>query len=340
MASRVIATLGRVAMKIIEVIADNGHLDTINGIAEQHGAIDHWVSHSSTEDRCSIRLLVSPESRQNILDALQAVLSTSEHSRIVILPVEATLPRPEEEPETRHSRTALSREELYNSVERNAQLDGRFLLLVFLSTIVVTIGLLEDNVAVIIGAMVIAPFLGPNIALALGSSLGDNRLIWQALKSNLAGMLLTVALSIGLGSWWPYAIESGELLARTHVGLDSIALALASGAAAVLSLTTGLASVLVGVMVAVALLPPAATMGFMLGAGEYTLATSAALLLAVNIVCVNLSAKLGFLFMGIKPRTWLEQQRAKQSIASYILFWLLSLCVLITLIYLRNHLTA
>ncbi|NNG14097.1 MAG: DUF389 domain-containing protein, partial [Gammaproteobacteria bacterium] len=112
----------------------------------------------------------------------------------------------------------------------------------------------------------------------------------------------------------------------------------ASGAAAVLSLTTGLASVLVGVMVAVALLPPAATMGFMLGAGEYTLAGSAGLLLAVNIVCVNLSAKLGFLVMGIKPRTWLEQQRARQSMISYILFWILSLCVLITLIFLRRHL--
>lgn len=328
-------------MKIIEVIADSGHLDTISSIAEQHGAVDHWIGTVAEDGRCAIRLLVTPESRQTILDALQTVLSSSETARIVILPVEATLPRPEADEETsRRRHTALSREELYNSVEKNTQLDSRFLILVFLSTIVVAIGLLEDNVAVVIGAMVIAPFLGPNIALALGSSLGDNQLIWQALKTNIAGMLLTIGLSIGLGSVWPYAIASKELLARTDVGLDSIALALASGAAAVLSLTTGLASVLVGVMVAVALLPPAATMGFMFGAGEYALAGSAALLLAVNIVCVNLSAKLGFLFLGIKPRTWLEQQRARQSMSSYILFWILSLCVLITLIYLRTHLPA
>ena len=327
-------------MKIIEVIADSGHLDTINGIAQQHGAIDYWNGAVGEDGRCAVRLLVTPESRQAILDTLQTILSSSETARIMILPVEASLPRPpEDDAETSKRRhAALSREELFNSVEKSAQLDGHFLFLVFLSTIVVTIGLLEDNVAVIIGAMVIAPFLGPNIALALGSSLGDNKLIWLALKSNLAGMLLAIGLSIGLGNWWPYAIDSKELLARTDVGLDSIALAMASGAAAVLSLTTGLASVLVGVMVAVALLPPAATMGFMLGAGEYTLASSAALLLAVNIVCVNLSAKLGFLFMGIKPRTWLEQQRARQSMSSYILFWILSLCVLVMLIYLRNHL--
>ena len=73
------------------------------------------------------------------------------------------------------------------------------------------------------------------------------------------------------------------------MGLDSIALALASGAAAVLSLTTGLSSVLVGVMVAVALLPPTATLGIMLGAGHAQLAIGAAILLAVNINLVSFS---------------------------------------------------
>jgi len=57
----------------------------------------------------------------------------------------------------------------------------------------------------------------------------------------------------------------------------------------------------------------------------------------VNIVSVNLAAKLGFLFQGIKPRTWLEQQRARQSITSYIIFWLVSLLALGILIYLRSH---
>jgi uncharacterized hydrophobic protein (TIGR00341 family) len=326
-------------MKIIEVIADSGHADTISGIAEQQGAVDHWIGSVAEDGRCAVRILVTPETRQSILDALQNVLSTSETARIVISPVEATLPRIEAvEEDSRRRKAALSREELYNGVAKNTQLNGHFLLLVFLSTIVVAIGLLEDNVAVVIGAMVIAPFLGPNIALALSGALGDTPLMWQALKTNFTGMLLTIVLSVGIGLWWPYSFDSHELLARTDVGLDSVALALASGAAAGLSLTTGLASVLVGVMVAVALLPPAATMGFTLGAGQYELASGAALLLAVNIVCVNLAAKLAFLFMGIRPRTWLEQRRARQSMTSYILFWIVSLSILITLIYLRTQL--
>jgi len=328
-------------MKIIEVIADQGHLDTIMGIADQHGIVDAWPGAIAEDGRCAVRLLVTPESRQTVLDNLQSVLGTSETARIVILPVEASLPRveaPPDEDDSARRKAALSREELYNDVSKSARLDGRFLLLVFLSTIVVAVGLLEDNVAVVIGAMVIAPFLGPNIALALGSALGDNTLIWQSLKTNLAGMILALLLSITLGFFWPYEINSQELLARTHVGLDSIALALASGAAAVLSLTTGLASVLVGVMVAVALLPPTAALGFMLGNGQHELAVGAGLLLAVNIVCVNLAAKLGFMFMGIKPRTWLEQQRARQSMATYISIWLLLLIALTVLIYLRTRL--
>jgi uncharacterized membrane protein len=125
-------------------------------------------------------------------------------------------------------------------------------------------------------------------------------------------------------------------MARTDVGLDSVALALASGAAAVLSLTTGLSSVLVGVMVAVALLPPTATLGLMLGAGQYHHALGAGLLLAVNIVCVNLAAKVVFLAKGIHPRTWWERKRAKRAMLLYVIIWVLSLAILIAMIYVRR----
>ena len=125
-------------------------------------------------------------------------------------------------------------------------------------------------------------------------------------------------------------------MARTDVGLDGVVLALASGAAAVLSLTSGLPSVLVGVMVAVALLPPAATMGLMLGQGHFDLMNGAGLLLAVNIVCVNLSAKLVMLVKGVRPRTWLEKRKARQSLATYIVFWVISLAILITVIIIRG----
>ena len=321
-------------MKIIEVIADESYIDCIKNIVEKNDAPDFWVVSSDGEERKVVRILVKPEQRQIILDALQEILATSFSYRIVVIPVEVALPREEAEEETEIiSATETTREELYNSIGKNARLNQTYLLLIFLSTVVVAIGLLKDNVAVVIGAMVIAPLLGPNLAMALGTALGDTDLMWKAFKTGLAGMSLALALSILIGIFWPLNIESRELLARTYVGLDSAVLAMASGAAAVISLTSGIPSILVGVMVAVALLPPAATMGLMLGAGQTDLAYGAAFLLAVNIVAINLSAKLAFLVQGIKPRTWLEKKKAKQSIQSYIIIWVLTLAALLFVIY-------
>jgi len=322
-------------MKIIEVIADESYIDSIKNIADKNDASDFWVVSSGREERKVVRILVKPEQRQIILDALQGILSTSLSARVVVIPIEATLPR-EEEPEKNTkiiSAAETTREELYNSIGKNAHLNRTYLLLIFLSTVVVAIGLLKDNVAVVIGAMVIAPLLGPNLAMALGTALGDTDLMWKAFKTGLAGMSLALVLSILIGIFWPLNVESRELLARTYVGLDSAVLAMASGAAAVISLTSGIPSILVGVMVAVALLPPAATMGLMLGAGQTDLAYGAAFLLAVNIVAINLSAKLAFLIQGIKPRTWLEKKKAKQSMLSYIIIWVLTLAALLFVIY-------
>ena len=325
-------------MKIIEVIADVSYLDIVTTIGEQHEARDCWVGPKGEDGRCIVRLLVGDSKRQEVLDALQGTLSNSPTAKILVTAVEAVLPReevPENDDAKKKGATATTREELYNSIEKNARLNSTYVILVVLSTIVVAIGLLKDNVAVVIGAMVIAPLLGPNIALALAAALGDTGLMWKSLKTSLVGLVLALGLSFLIGALWPLNVHSRELLVRTEVGLDSIALALASGAAAVLSLSTGLPSVLVGVMVAVALLPPTATMGLMLGAGKYDMAVGAALLLAANVVSVNLAAKLSFIFSGIKPRTWLEKQKARQSMAAYIFFWIVSLSVLVAVIILR-----
>lgn len=325
-------------MRMLEVITSAGHRDAIVRLARQHEALDVWNGHLDEDGRQAVRILIPADRYPPLLDELEGRLSATKNSRIVVFSVDAALPREEEKSgeKKEQGRITASREELYKEVSLGARLDGNFVLLVVLSTIVAAIGLLENNVAVIIGAMVIAPLLGPNIALALGTALGDTELMWRALKTNLVGILIAFGLSLLIGLLWPMPTLSGELLSRTDVGLAGIALALASGAAAVLSLTTRVSSVLVGVMVAVALLPPTTSIGLMLGSGHFDPALGAALLLATNIVCVNLSAKLVFLFKSVKPRTWLEQQKARQSMSAYILLWLVSLLILGAVIILRH----
>ena len=317
-------------MKLIEVIADEIVTETVAEIAKKHNAVDFRLAQKNQEGRQAMRILLQDEMVQSTLDALQAVVSSYPTSRIIVFPVETTLPLPEEIKAERKT-TSTSREALYDSVSKDVKLNSNFIVLVILSTVVAAIGLIENNVAVVIGAMVIAPLLGPNIALGLGTALGDVDLMRKALITNLVGVSICVILSILIGLSWPFDINSPELMARTNVGLDSLALALASGAAAALSLTTGLSSVLVGVMVAVALLPPAATFGLMLGHGQYQLAMGALLLLIANVVCLNLATKVVFWLKGISPRTWWQKEKAKRAMRVYILVWLTGLTILVIL---------
>ncbi len=341
-------------MKIIEVIAEPGHHDTIAAIAEQQQVEDIWSTPNSEDGRIITRLLVRPEARQKVLDALQTVLHNAENYRVLISPLDTVLPKPAEvdiesltaeqqeeekaKEKARKKATLMStREEILAQVEKDAQLDNNFILLVILSAIVAAIGLLENNLAVIVGAMVIAPLLGPNIAFSLGASLGEKKLVIESLKALFAGIFVAILFSVGIGLLWPGNFDSLELMLRTDVDYSGTAIALASGAAASLSLVSGTSSVLVGVMVAVALMPPAVTIGLMLSIGDYNHALGAALLLAVNIVCINLSSKLVFLFRGIKPRIWLDAHKAKQSRLLYIVIWIVMLALLIVMIYLRHR---
>ena len=327
-------------MRILEIVTDCGHIDTLHSLAQQHELLDVWSWHCEDDERCVIRMLARPENQQVILDAIQTLIGGSEKSRVNIIPVEATIPRPPELEVADEGKraTTRSREELYQKIVSGIQLDNTFIWMVVLSTIVASIGLLADSVAIVIGAMVIAPLLGPNLALAFASSLGDFDLIWQSLKTNIIGVSIALSISIGIGYFWPLNFDSQELMSRTDVGYDGVILALVSGAAAVLSLASGMTNTLGGVMVAVALLPPAATFGLMLGAGKFELAIGASLLLAINVVCVNLSAKLAFIAKGVKPRTWIEKNKAKQSVWVAIIFWVIVLLLLIAFMQVWHNL--
>mgnify|MGYP001941553425 CR=1 FL=1 len=323
-------------MKYIEIIASERSAGTVRELAAVLKAEDLRFGLVGDDGMQSMRLLINDAQLQAALDKLQMILGAQPTARILVLPVEAALPQPDKEKPDKAEASKSARESLYQEVEKGARLDCNYFLLVILSTVVATIGLIEDNVAVIIGAMVIAPLLGPNLALSLGTALGDSNLMRMAAKTLLAGVFLSIALAAVTGMVWPQPLDSNEIMLRTQAGLDSVLLALASGTAAALSLTTGLPSVLVGVMVAVALLPPAATFGLLMGAGQVDLAWGAALLLAVNIVSVNLSSKLVFLLRGISPRTWFEKEQARKAMVRYLFGWIVSLGLLIVVIYMRG----
>jgi uncharacterized hydrophobic protein (TIGR00341 family) len=312
-------------MRLIELSFhdDDQLVDRLIAASERAEPLDLFLGEPTSRGRRVLRLVFGEGDGQSAIDAISGLMDGVEDWRLVVLPVEASLPKPDAkrvEASTRRKFMAL-REELYQDVAGGAKLHRDFLLLTVLSTIVAVFGLTADNVAAVIGAMVIAPLLGPILAFAFASALGDLDLMARAARTALAGLVLGMLLSAAIGFGFGADLTSQELAGRTVVGLDSTVLALASGAAAALSIATGLSATLVGVMVAVALLPPAAAAGLLLGAGEWELAMRAGLLLAINVVSVNLAALLVFFYKGIRPRTWLERRSAKRSVYINLAVW-------------------
>jgi uncharacterized hydrophobic protein (TIGR00341 family) len=325
-------------MKYVKIIAKPSSSKAILAISKKEKVQDFRFGVVEEDGMQQMQMLVSDDKLQLVLDALQKLLLKQKTSRIIVLPVDMSLPKADESERKEEDAATEAREALYAGVEKGVRLDVNFIVLVILSSLVAAIGLITNNIAVVIGAMVIAPLLEPNLALSLGTALGDFSLIRKSVQTLVIGIFLSVIVPTCLGIFWSFDVENHELMLRTIVGLDSVALALASGAAAALSLTTGLSSMLVGVMVAVALLPPAAALGLMLGSGNTALATGAGLLLVVNVVCINLASKIVFDIKGIRALSSGDKKKAKHAKVVYILGWLVTLLLLIALIYLRRYL--
>jgi len=304
-------------LRLMEVVLPEQHLQKVEELLREEALAGIWFNRIS-EQQTLIKILASAEETEHLMDLLDQHFSHEPWFRLILLPVAATLPRVEEPEEKKpedeqKKQERISREEMYESVKDMAKLTRVYLGMTALSTVVAAVGLINDSVAVIIGAMVIAPLLGPIIAQAMGTTLGDFALVRLALRTNLAGLGLALALSVLLGLTLEVSPSGPELAARIGIGLGDIAVALASGGAGALAFTAGAPTVLVGVMVAVALLPPLATLGLLLGSGYLLPALGAGLLLVTNIICVNLAGVVVFWIQGVRPTSWWEEQRAKKA---------------------------
>jgi len=311
---------------------------------QEHSLMGLWY-HNLAEGEILVKMLVSVGEAEAVLDLIANNYGSVDGFRAVLIPVAASLPRQEpvaekqddeeiaeSEADKERKRERISREELYVNIGDAARLSNAYIAMVILSAIVATMGVLHDNVAVVIGAMVIAPLLGPNAALSLATTLGDGDLARTALKAGGAGIALSVLLSVVIGLLLQVDPTIHEIASRTQVGLSDIAIALAAGGAGTLAFTSGVPAVLVGVMVAVALLPPLVTSGLLIGSGFFHLAWGALLLFITNLICINLSGVIFFVFQGIRPRIWWEADRAKKATRNAILIWIVLLCALILVI--------
>jgi uncharacterized hydrophobic protein (TIGR00341 family) len=325
------------ALRLIEMVLQEKDGAEVRELLKEQKVLEHRQVRLP-DGEVLVRILLDAEQSESVLDLLGERYAGEDGNRVVILPVEATLPRAEPVPEPaatpdqpapeEKSPERIGREELYEDIKDAARCSRIYLSMVVLATVVAAIGLYYNSVAIIIGAMVIAPLLGPNVALSLATTLGDLSLLRRALLTALAGIATAMVLSVVIGVLLHVNPASPEVASRNAVGVGDIVVALASGCAGALAFTTGVSATLIGVMVAVALLPPLVTFGLLLGSGHPTPAMGALSLFMMNLICVNLAGVMTFLVQGIRPATWWEKDRASKATRIAIGLWVALLAAL------------
>jgi len=333
------------ALRLVEIILPADRADDVHEALDALPIDGEWFE-TLGGGRLAARMLLDAEETGHVVDELDERFGREPGYQLLIIPVVAALPRRDEEEEEEEEEEVvekrpvaggLSREELHHDFQDMTKLSRVYIATVVLSVAVAAVGMLRDNVAVIIGAMVIAPLLGPNVALAFATTIGDVTLIRRSIATNLVGVLISLLLTIALGAVITVDPTIGELAARTEVGLSDVVLAMAAGAVGALAVTRGIPAALVGVMVAVALLPPTVALGIMLGSGHWSLAGGAAMLLAVNLICINLAGVVTFRLQGVRPRAWYDAVRARRSAQRATIIWIVLLSVLVLMIILSSR---
>ena len=255
-------------------------------------------------------------------------------------PTPATPEMPSEDSESKTAkptpakkrRLRISRDELYSDLSDAVKFNAVYLVLVMLSVIVAAVGLVQNNSAVIIGAMVIAPLLAPNVALSLATTLANRKLAGKALLALSLGLLLALGLSFLLGLFLEVDPTVSEIALRTNVEFTDMIIGLAAGAAAALFFSLGMGTSLVGVTVAAALLPPLVVTGLLVGAGRVDLAWQSLLIVISNLIGINLAGTVVFILQGVWPISWWEEGKAKRTAMTAVTLWVLLFLVLVFII--------
>ncbi len=202
---------------------------------------------------------------------------------------------------------------VYQSILDASHIDIEYASLLVLAGLIALFGLLENSAAVIIGAMLISPLMNPILSAALALLLGDGKLG----KRSATVLALSVAGVVGI-TWLialmvPLKEVTPQILARTQPNLLDLFIAVFSGLAGTLALRAGnlAMTIMPGVAIAVAVVPPLAVTGYGLSTHQGSIAGGAFLLFVTNLVAIIISAVVVFRVMGFRPRWESEQGRWK-----------------------------
>ena len=187
---------------------------------------------------------------------------------------------------------------------------GANLWVLVFAVFIASLGLNVNSTAVIIGAMLISPLMGPIVGMGLGIGISDLALLKRSIKNYLVATGISVLTATLYFLITPLTEAQSELLARTSPTLYDVLIALCGGAAGILALSTrGSGNVIPGVAIATALMPPLCTAGYGLAMGEPSFFFGAFYLYFINTVFITLTTFVGVRMLRFKQKQFIDAAR-------------------------------
>ncbi|WP_099157660.1 TIGR00341 family protein [Virgibacillus ndiopensis] len=325
-------------LQLIEVIAPE-NFKYQNDLLNKFSYTSYWASRENNE--LHIRILVEKQNAEKILNYLEKAASdVNSQFDALLYSVKAYIPSKYHEKNTpdddKQQFERASRHELYSVVQTSSKIDSSFSWFTVFAALVATVGVIQNSPGLVLGANIIDPSIRPIMGVSFSSVLGEKKIIRQSIITAISGLLIPVTIAALFGYLFPLPINSSEFLAQTNVHILDIIVAVSAGAAGALSFVKRSQGQLVGVMISLAVLPPAVVLGMMVGSSQWQSAIQPLLLLVININSILLSAIIVFWLSGIKPVKWKDIQDANTSRVNSLLFTgVICLILIITVVLIR-----
>lgn len=206
------------------------------------------------------------------------------------------------------------------SIRKGVSFKGANLWILIFATFMASLGLNVNSTAVIIGAMLISPLMGPIMGIGLAVGINDFELMKRSFKSFLITTAFSVVTSTVFFLLSPLAEAQSELLARTSPNIYDVFIALFGGLAGVVALSTKeKGNVIPGVAIATALMPPLCTAGYGLATGNLAFFLGAFYLYFINSVFISVATYLGVRVMHFRAKEFVDKSR-ELKVRKYIVF--------------------
>ena len=311
-------------MRLIQATVPPDARQAVREALDDHG-VDYFSTHeTSTDEYDEVLYFSTPEAKvEPVLQDLYASgLGGDDH--VVIINTEVDI--------FEHAEKQQDNSQGYERIA-SAELEGHtadllpdyrtFVTMMVLSTIVATTGVLLDSAAVVVGSMVLAPLFGPAVSTSVGTVIDRSKLFWRGVTFQVLGVSIAVVSAVGF-AWVmrnAYLLPSDfvvtaapQVVKRLSPDLLSLVVALVAGTAGVISIATDAGRTLVGVMMAAALLPPAAVVGIGIVWQEPAVAFRSGILLLVNVLAINFAGLVTLWYLGYRPQSWIQVPQTRRSL--------------------------